>query len=73
MKAQIIPHLLGNCYQESSNDLWLQMGQDHCIQLQKTPKSWIKAEQHCKGQGQHLLAIHNKLDETLVQNLLLNR
>ena len=74
VKGHKIPHLIGNCqYQESYSELWLQMGNYHCIQLQKSPKTWIKAEQFCQGQGQHLVAMHNELDEKLVQNLLLNR
>ena len=78
VKSQIIPHLIGNCHQDESHSggdgLWLQLGKDHCIQLQKVKKSWIKAKQFCQEyQAQDLIALHNALDEKLVQNLLLNR
>lgn len=78
VKGEIIPHLIGNCHQDESShgseNLWLQLGNDHCIQLQKVKKSWIKAKQFCQEyQGQDLLALHNAMDEKLVQSLLLSR
>ena len=80
VKGEIIPHLIGNCHQDEEShghgaeNLWLQLGKDHCIQLQKGKKSWIKAKQFCQEyQGQDLIALHNALDEKLVQNLLLSR
>ena len=84
IKGQTLPHLVGNCDQEqekaaSSNgedgDLWIQMGAEHCIKVQRnTQKSWIKAQQLCQQDYKgHLLALHNTLDEKLVQNLVFNR
>lgn len=74
VKGHMLPHLVGNCKQDDGDqDLWLQMGAEHCIKIHRRPKSWIKAEQQCEGQGQHLISIHNGLDEKLVQNLVLNR
>ena len=78
----MLPHLVGNCQQDSAlqSDLWLQMGADHCIRIHRDlKKSWIKAEQQCekssdgKQQKAHLIALHNRLDEKLVQNLVFNR
>ena len=82
--GQTLPHLVGNCHQEmpkaikeKSNvgDLWLQMGADHCVKVQRAiKKSWIKAQQLCqKNYKGHLVALHNAIDEKLVQNLVFNR
>lgn len=69
-----LPHLVGNCQQEQKGgELWLQMGPEHCIRIWKgEKKSWISAEQFCQREG-HLIALHNSLDEKLVQNLVFNR
>ena len=84
IEGHMLPHLVGNCQQdfesssEVNNDLWLQMGAEHCIRINRlVKKSWIKAEQKCKQtaekDGNHLIAVHNELDEKLVQNLVFNR
>ena len=82
--GQTLPHLVGNCHQEKPKtmkekshvgDLWLQMGADHCVKVQRAiKKSWIKAQQLCqKNYKGHLVALHNAIDEKLVQNLVFNR
>ena len=73
-----LPHLVGNCQQDptplDSQELWLQMGSDHCVKVQKEPKStWIKAQQFCQARKGHLVALHNSLDEQLLQTLILSR
>ncbi len=79
VRGQLLPHLVGNCDQAKlapQQDLWLQMGAEHCIKLQREEsKSWIKAEQFCQQDidGGHLISLHNSLDEKLVQNLVFKR
>ena len=81
-KGKTLPHLVGNCDREepketdlNDGDLWLQMGADSCVKVQRTTKkSWIKAQQLCqKNYKGHLVALHNSIDEKLVQNLVFNR
>ena len=70
-----LPHLVGNCQQDPGEpELWLQMGSDHCVQVQKEPKgTWITAQQACQAHEGHLVALHNRLDEQLLQTLIFSR
>ena len=71
----LLPHLVGNCQSDPQEpELWLQMGSDHCVKVQKEPKgTWITAQQACQAHKGHLVALHNRLDEQLLQTLIFNR
>ena len=73
----MLPHLVGNCQQDQGPlepELWLQMGSDHCVRVQKEPKAtWITAQQVCQANKGHLVALHNRLDEQLLQTLIFSR
>ena len=73
----MLPHLVGNCQQGGGPlepELWLQMGSDHCVKVQKEPKgTWITAQQVCQANKGHLVALHNRLDEQLLQTLIFSR
>ena len=76
VEGLMLPHLVGNCLQDhlDSEELWLQMGAEHCVKVHKEPKgSWIKAQQFCQANKGHLVALHNSLDEQLLQTLILSR
>ncbi len=56
--------------------IWLQMGERHCVRLDRSrpSRSWTEAEAECKTRhGGQLTVIKNNPEDNLVQNLILNR